>query len=135
MKFADAIGSALTAVRANVLRSVLTALGIIIGVAAVIVMVAVGSGAQERIDTYIRGLGSNLLLVWPGSSNVGGVKGGRVLGQWPGLSDGVLEGPGDLPVTTNYRNVLAPILQHHGANGGLDKIFPEFSAAPLALYG
>lgn len=65
----------------------------------------------------------------------GGVKGGRVLGQWPGLSDGVLEGPGDLPVTTNYRNVLAPILQHHGANGGLDKIFPEFSAAPLALYG
>jgi uncharacterized protein (DUF1501 family) len=37
----------------------------------------------------------------------GGIKGGRVLGKWPGLSREVLEGPGDLPVTTNYRNVLA----------------------------
>lgn len=85
MNFIDALGSALTAVRANMLRSVLTALGIIIGVAAVIVMVAVGSGAQERIDSYIRGLGSNLLLVWPGSSNVGGVKGGR--GTRPSLTE------------------------------------------------
>ncbi|MCD6074253.1 MAG: multidrug transporter substrate-binding protein [Rhodospirillales bacterium] len=85
MNFTDAIGSALTAVRANVLRSVLTALGIIIGVAAVIVMVAVGSGAQERIDGYIKGLGSNLLLVWPGSSNIGGVKGGR--GTRPSLTE------------------------------------------------
>jgi putative ABC transport system permease protein len=85
MTFTDAVGSALTAVRANVLRSVLTALGIIIGVAAVIVMVAVGSGAQERIDSYIKGLGSNLLLVWPGSSNVGGVKGGR--GTRPSLTE------------------------------------------------
>lgn len=85
MNFTDALGSALTAVRANVLRSVLTALGIIIGVAAVIVMVAVGSGAQERIDGYIKGLGSNLLLIWPGSSNVGGVKGGR--GTRPSLTE------------------------------------------------
>ena len=85
MNFADAVLSALTAVRANVLRSVLTALGIIIGVAAVIVMVAVGSGAQERIDGYIKGLGSNLLLVWPGSTNMGGVKGGR--GTRPTLTE------------------------------------------------
>ena len=40
----------------------------------------------------------------------GGVRGGRVLGGWPGLGTDVLEGPGDLPVRTNYRNVLAPIL-------------------------
>ena len=85
MNFTDAIGSALTAVRANVLRSVLTALGIIIGVAAVIIMVAVGSGAQQRIDGYIKGLGSNLLLIWPGSSNIGGVKGGR--GTRPSLTE------------------------------------------------
>ena len=85
MNFTDALGSAFTAVRANVLRSVLTALGIIIGVAAVIVMVAVGSGAQERIDGYIKGLGSNLLMVWPGSSNLGGVKAGR--GTRPSLTE------------------------------------------------
>ncbi len=65
----------------------------------------------------------------------GGIEGGRVLGKWPGLSREVLEGPGDLPVTTNYRNVLAPILQRHGAGGKLSQVFPEFNIAPLPLYG
>lgn len=64
----------------------------------------------------------------------GGVKGGRVLGQWPGLSDEVLEGPGDLPVTTNYRDVLAPILGRHGTQDSLPQIFPRHELKPLALY-
>jgi uncharacterized protein (DUF1501 family) len=64
----------------------------------------------------------------------GGIKGGRVLGTWPGLSREVLEGPGDLPVTTNYRNVLAPILERHGAGDKWRQVFPEFSIAPLPLY-
>ena len=54
----------------------------------------------------------------------GGVRGGRVLGTWPGLTSGSLEGPGDLPVTTNYRKVLAPILARLGAGAAMDKIFP-----------
>jgi uncharacterized protein (DUF1501 family) len=65
----------------------------------------------------------------------GGIKGGRVLGPWPGLSREVLEGPGDLPVMTNYRNVLAPILQRHGAGDRLGQVFPEFTVAPLPLFG
>lgn len=66
----------------------------------------------------------------------GGVKGGRVLGQWPGLSRDILEGPGDLPVTTNYRNVLAPVLQRHGASTeSLARIFPEFAVSPVPVYG
>ena len=64
----------------------------------------------------------------------GGVKGGRTLGKWPGLTREVLEGPGDLPVTTNYRDVLAPILNRHGA-GDLAPVFPDFKLAPLDLYG
>lgn len=64
----------------------------------------------------------------------GGIKGGRVLGQWPGLSRAVLEGPGDLPVTTNYRNVLAPILQRHGAGENFGQVFPDFEINPLPLY-
>ncbi len=60
----------------------------------------------------------------------GGAKGGRVLGKWPGLTRDVLEGPGDLPVTTNYRDVLAPILARHGA-GDLAQVFPDFPLAPL----
>ncbi|MFO1513432.1 MAG: hypothetical protein U1F83_11045 [Verrucomicrobiota bacterium] len=64
----------------------------------------------------------------------GGIQGGRTLGKWPGLSREVLEGPGDLPVTTNYRNVLAPILTRHGAER-LDQVFPNFTLDPLAIYG
>jgi len=66
----------------------------------------------------------------------GGVKGGRVLGPWPGLKDDLLEGPGDLPVVNNYRDILAPILQRHGADAGqLPRIFPDFTLTPRALYG
>ncbi len=61
-----------------------------------------------------------------------GVNGGKVLGEWPGLSDEVLEGPGDLPVKSNYRDVLAPILQKHGA-GGLTEIFPDHDLKPLEI--
>jgi len=64
----------------------------------------------------------------------GEIKGGRVLGKWPGLSREVLDGPGDLPVTTNYRNVLAPILQRHGAADNLSQVFPNFSLDPLPLF-
>ena len=65
----------------------------------------------------------------------GGIQGGHVLGKWPGLSREVLEGPGDLPVTTNYRNVLASILQRYGVGDKLNQVFPEFAIAPVPLYG
>ncbi|MEN9573298.1 MAG: hypothetical protein RL514_1153 [Verrucomicrobiota bacterium] len=65
----------------------------------------------------------------------GGVKGGRVLAKWPGLTKEVLEGPGDLPVTTNYRDVLAPILQRHSPQVDLAKVFPAFELKPQAVYG
>jgi uncharacterized protein (DUF1501 family) len=66
----------------------------------------------------------------------GGVKGGRVLGGWPGLKPEMLEGPGDLPVWNNYRNVLAPVLTWHGADSaGLGKVFPDFALEPLPLHG
>jgi uncharacterized protein (DUF1501 family) len=66
----------------------------------------------------------------------GGVKGGRVIGPWPGLNDDLLEGPGDLPVINNYRNVLAPVLQRHGAEpSNFATIFPDYGLVPLDLYG
>jgi putative ABC transport system permease protein len=65
---------AFRAIRANLLRSALTMLGIIIGVAAVITMVAIGTGAQRQVAEQIRSLGSNLLLVQPGSPNQGGAR-------------------------------------------------------------
>ena len=77
--------SALRALRVNTLRSVLTMLGIVIGVAAVIAMVAVGTGAQERVAEQIRSLGSNQLVVVASTTNLGGVRGGA--GSRIALSD------------------------------------------------
>jgi putative ABC transport system permease protein len=70
----ECMRSAMRALRANLLRSALTMLGIVIGVAAVIAMVAVGSGAQTQVADQIRSLGANLLLVQPGSSRQGAVR-------------------------------------------------------------
>jgi putative ABC transport system permease protein len=64
---------ALSAIRANKLRSFLTMLGIIIGVGAVITMIALGSGAQKAVEDQISALGTNLLTVTPGQSFMRGV--------------------------------------------------------------
>jgi putative ABC transport system permease protein len=65
---------AMRALAVNKLRSVLTMLGIIIGVGAVIVMIAVGAGAQQRVQEQISSLGSNLLLILSGTTTSGGVR-------------------------------------------------------------
>jgi ABC-type antimicrobial peptide transport system permease subunit len=63
MQFLDSLQTALESLVHNKLRSFLTALGIIIGVASVIVMVALGTGAQEAVQSRFRGLGSNEMIV------------------------------------------------------------------------
>jgi len=68
---------ATAAIARNRARSLLTMLGIIIGVAAVIVTVAIGSGARASVADQINGLGSNMLIVLPGSVNQGGVRSGN----------------------------------------------------------
>ena len=62
------------ALRVNKLRSALTVLGIVVGVAAVVCMVSVGAGAQAEVSEKIRTLGANLLLVMPGARNSGGAR-------------------------------------------------------------
>jgi putative ABC transport system permease protein len=68
---------AIKALRRNAMRTALTALGMIIGVAAVIVMVAIGSGARSSIEAQIRNAGSNVVIVNAGSSGFGGVRQGQ----------------------------------------------------------
>jgi putative ABC transport system permease protein len=68
------VAIALEALRVNRLRSSLTMLGIIIGVAAVIAMVAVGSGATARIEAQIQSIGSNIIMVLPGSLTTTGMR-------------------------------------------------------------
>jgi putative ABC transport system permease protein len=75
------VRTALRALRRNKLRSVLTMLGIIIGVAAVITMVSIGQGADAAVQKQIQSLGTNLLMVIPGATTSGGVRSG-----WGGVS-------------------------------------------------
>ncbi len=81
MNLGPAFRSAWRALAGNPMRSLLTMLGIIIGVAAVITMIAVGSGAQQRLEAQIKSLGSNIMLVLPGSQNAAGVRLGAQSGQ------------------------------------------------------
>jgi putative ABC transport system permease protein len=70
------LGVALQSIRKNSLRTLLTTLGIVIGVGAVLMTVAVGLGARQKIRQQIDGLGTNLVVVTPGSSGAGGVSQG-----------------------------------------------------------
>src|SRR5574340_970034 len=79
----------LRALRVNKMRSALTMLGIIIGVGAVITMLAVGAGARKKIDEQIASMGSNLLIILPGATTSGGVRMGA--GTQPTLSMGDAE--------------------------------------------
>ena len=75
MLFSESFQMALTSLYANKMRSLLTMLGIIIGVGAVIALVSVGMGVRSNVTSSIASLGSNMLIVSPGSSNRGGVRG------------------------------------------------------------
>jgi macrolide transport system ATP-binding/permease protein len=70
------VAAALQAIRRNPMRSALTTLGVFIGVAALIAMVAVGQGANEAVRKQIEGLGTNLVIVLPGANVMGGMRGG-----------------------------------------------------------
>lgn len=74
MSALESLRIAMRALRVNQLRSVLTVLGIVVGVGAVVCMVSVGAGAQAEVSEKIRTLGANLLFVLPGAKNSGGAR-------------------------------------------------------------
>jgi uncharacterized protein (DUF1501 family) len=92
-----------------------------LGQVTVVVMSEFGRRVQENggLGTD-HGHGSMMLLLG------GGVRGGRVHGQWPGLAPEQLVGPGDLAVTTDYRDVLAELVQLRLGNSQLDAVFPGY---------
>ena len=76
MSWFDTVWSGIEAITTHRLRSALTVLGILIGIAAVILTVGLGEGAASSVNSAINALGSNLLIVTPGSSTTGLVRGG-----------------------------------------------------------
>jgi putative ABC transport system permease protein len=71
MNTAEAWLVALDALRASRLRSALTMVGVVVGVAAVVILVAIGTGTKAKVEQQVEGLGSNLLLIVPGQVNIG----------------------------------------------------------------
>ena len=76
MKIGNTVKISFRALRRNKMRSLLTALGIIIGVAAVIAMVSIGNGAKSQMESQIASLGENVILVFAGNWSPGGVRSG-----------------------------------------------------------
>jgi putative ABC transport system permease protein len=76
MRIGSTVTVSLRALRRNTMRSILTALGIIIGVGAVIAMVSIGNGAKSTVEAQIASLGQNVLLIFSGSFNQGGARSG-----------------------------------------------------------
>jgi putative ABC transport system permease protein len=98
------------ALRVNKMRSALTMLGIIIGVGAVIAMLAIGTGASRRIAEQISSMGSNLLIILPGSTTAGGVRMGA--GTQPTLTMGDADAiQKECPAVQNAAPVLNGVAQ------------------------
>jgi hypothetical protein len=81
MLIGEIIRVAIGAIRANKMRAMLTMLGIIIGIAAVITMVALGEGAQRQVQAQLQSLGTNVLTVRPGAEMFGRVDRGETLAE------------------------------------------------------
>jgi putative ABC transport system permease protein len=87
MKLVEALALAISGISANRLRSGLTMLGIMIGVSAVIVLVAVGNGASVQVQAQVQSLGSNIIYISPSNARAGGVSQGFGSGQTLSQSD------------------------------------------------
>ena len=89
LKLPSTLRIALGALARNRSRSLLTMLGVVIGVAAVIITVAIGAGARTSVASQINGLGSNMLILLPGSVNLGGSRTGTGGASTLTIADGL----------------------------------------------
>ena len=113
MKWNAALLLALTALWRNKTRAMLTTLGVIIGVASVIAMVSIGAGAQQRIADQLASMGTNTLVIRPGSITRGGVRTGA--GTTTSLTRADAEAMRQLPgVIAVAPTVRSPVLDKPG---------------------
>jgi putative ABC transport system permease protein len=126
VRLAEAFRVAVTALQANRLRSLLTMLGVVIGVSAVVVLVAIGTGAKREVEDQVNGLGANLVILVPGQLELGAAPArsplelddaervGRSIGQPDGVAvtitsgETVRYGGAETFVTVNGTNPAVP---------------------------
>jgi putative ABC transport system permease protein len=137
MRFGSTIVIALRALRRNKLRSILTALGIIIGVGAVIAMVSIGNGAKSQVEAQVASLGQNVVTVFSGSFTGGGARGGW--GSAPSLTVGDAEAikneianvTGVSPEVRDRNQILANGLNWNTMVMGESPDYPQIRSWPI----
>jgi putative ABC transport system permease protein len=129
MRVAEAWRVAVAALQANRLRSLLTMLGVVIGVAAVVVLVAIGTGAKQEVEEQVEGLGSNLVILVPGRLEFGSAptksrlelgdadRIGRAIGQPDGVAVSLASGE---TVRAGNRESFATV---NGTNPAVPRVF------------
>jgi putative ABC transport system permease protein len=134
MRLGEAFRVAYGALRANRLRSLLTMFGVVIGVAAVVVLVAIGTGAKNEVETEVQGLGSNLIIFVPGKFEFGAaptlsrlrLADATAVGQALGQSSGVAV---DLQ---SGENVTAGHVTAFATVSGTNEVVPAVFNEPIA---
>ena len=124
-----AIQLALTELRRNKMRSLLTMLGVIIGVGAVIAMVSIGQGASSSVQAQITSLGTNMILILPGSTTQGGVRAGAGTVQTLTIEDAKAIGKQASAVATvtfTRRGVSQVIYGNQNWNTAIFGVTPEY---------
>ncbi|GAA2115197.1 ABC transporter permease [Actinomadura alba] len=121
MRYREALRVALEALRVNRLRSALTMFGVVVGVAAVVVLVAIGSGARNLVEQEIEGLGSNIVFVVPGQFSFGAA---------PTVSRMTLEDIGYLGrVVGDERNIAVTLNSGETVRAGKSQMFASVVGA------
>jgi putative ABC transport system permease protein len=124
-----AVRLALTELRRNKMRSLLTMLGVIIGVGSVIAMVSVGQGATSSVQAEINSLGTNIILILPGSTTQGGVRAGGGTAQTLTVDDAKAIGQQAWAVerlTYSIRNISQVIYGNQNWSTAIYGITPEY---------
>jgi macrolide transport system ATP-binding/permease protein len=106
----EAVKTALRSLKTNPLRTILTMLGIVIGVGSVVTMLALGNGAKQQVLSRIEAMGTNLLLVRPGAPNVRGA-GATVTTLVPGDADAIRAIPG---IVASVPEIIGPVTVRYG---------------------
>src|SRR5690349_1825734 len=138
MRFTNTLRVALRALHRNTMRSILTALGIIIGVGAVITMVSIGNGAKAQVEAQVASLGQNVIQVYPYSMTTGGMRGGIGSAQTLTPEDAeaiaaeVEDVEGVSPELRGSEQVLANGLNWRTTINGESPDYPYIRSWPLA---
>lgn len=138
MRFTNTLRVALRALRRNTMRSILTALGIIIGVGAVITMVSIGNGAKAQVEAQVAALGQNVITVFPGSFSQGGMRSGFGFSPtlFPEDNDAIAKDVADIdgisPEVYDRNQVLANGLNWNTTIRGVSEDYPYIRTWPIA---